>query len=153
MDYYSKRGPGGGLDLDISTEKTKTYGFAYGLYDQDPYKAAPTDQRFDIDHGRYDLKLNNLSHITPRMDFRGQIEKLSDINFLYDFFRDRYNDDPAPPTYASLDYQFNRFTASVDYRQRINSFFTEVQRLPEGRPAGAQIRPHFLRPALDRKGG
>ncbi|MFZ2655530.1 MAG: putative LPS assembly protein LptD [Victivallales bacterium] len=133
LDYYMKRGPGGGLDLDIATEKTKTYGFAYGLYDQDPYKAAPTNQRFDIDKGRYDLKLNNLSHITPRMDFRGQIEKLSDANFLYDFFRDRYNDDPQPPSFASLDYQFNRFTASVDYRQRINSFFTEVQRLPEGR--------------------
>jgi len=133
LDYYSKRGPGGGLEMDIASEKTKTYGFAYGLYDRDPYKDAPSDQRFDIDHGRYDLKLNNISHITPRMDFRGQIEALSDINFLYDFFRDRYNDDPQPPTFATLDYQFNRFTASVNYRQRINSFFTEVQRLPEGR--------------------
>jgi lipopolysaccharide assembly outer membrane protein LptD (OstA) len=132
-DYYSKRGPGGGIETTIDSEKSSTYGFAYGLYDQQPYKEAASDQRFDVPHGRYDLKLNNITHITPRMDFRGQIEKLSDINFLYDFFRDRYNDDPQPPTFASLDYQFNRFTASVDYRQRINSFFTEVERLPEAR--------------------
>jgi len=133
LDYYGSRGPGGGIEMDITSEKSRTYGFAYGLYDRQPEKEAASDQRFDIDKGRYDLKLNNLTHITPRMDFRGQIEKLSDINFLYDFFRDRYDEDPQPPTFASLDYQFNRFTASVNYRQRINSFFSEVERLPEGR--------------------
>ncbi len=133
LDYYGIRGPGGGLDMTITTERSKTYGFMYGLYDQQPEKEAATDQRFDIGHGRYDLKLNNITHVTPRMDFRGQIEKLSDINFLYDFFQDRYDKDPQPPTFASLDYQFNRFTASVNYRQRINSFFSEVERLPEGR--------------------
>lgn len=130
-DYFSKRGPGTGLKVKMRTEKSYTEAMIYGLLDQDETNTEHT--RFNIPNERYDAYLENYWHITPRLDFRGRIESISDINFLYDFFEEKYNNDPQPATYANIDYQFDRFIISGTVRPRVNDFFTEVERLPEFR--------------------
>ena len=42
-----------------------------------------------FDSNRYDLWVSHVNHLTPRLDVRGRFEKLSDIEFLHDFFRKR----------------------------------------------------------------
>ncbi len=128
-DYFSDRGPGTGLMMKIRSEKSYTKAMVYGMLDSDAEKTEHT--RFDIPKERYDAYLEHYWHITPRLDIRGKIEKISDINFLYDFFEERYNNDPQPATYANFDYQFDRFIVSGTVRPRINDFFSEVERLPE----------------------
>ncbi len=145
LDFYSKRGIGYGADIDFALQDSKTNLFAYGISDSKPYGSYETDNgsntvtyqqnnsRFKIPTYRYDLKLSNLTHITPRMDFRGQIEKLSDINFLSDYFDDRYNENRQPPTYADLEYQFDRASAALLVYAKVNKFDTVSQRMPEFR--------------------
>ncbi len=127
-DWYSRRGFGVGTNIKARTDESRTDAFFYWIYDRRPQLY---EGRFNIDKNRYELKLNNVTHITPRLDFRGQIDKLSDINFIYDFFKDRFEYDPQPSTFADLEYQFDRLTVSAYVRPRVNSFFTEVDRLPE----------------------
>lgn len=128
FDYFSKRGPGGGLELTSNTQDSSTEFFMYGVYDKgvDPKKG-----RFKFSEDRYDIRLSHLNHITPRLDFRGHLEKLSDVNFLHDFFRKREDIDPQPVSFGALEYQFNRLSAGVYVRPRLNDFYSVVEKLPE----------------------
>ncbi len=144
-DYYTKRGLGSGLELQMNTENSKTEAFAYGIHDNNPYEGYDSDNhagqpdwvkknaRLKTETNRYDLKLSNVTHITPRLDFRGQIEKLSDVNMLKDYFPARYADNPQPPTFADLEYQFDRASVALLTDVRVNTFDTVTQKLPEFR--------------------
>ncbi|MFA6714672.1 MAG: hypothetical protein WCS27_04810, partial [Victivallaceae bacterium] len=131
-DYYTARGFGYGADAQIVTEFSKTRILGYSLYDINPYLTTEeTDlHRLTIPHARYNVRLNNVTHLTPRLDFRGQFQLLSDYYFLYDFFKAQYNNNPEPSTYGAFEYQFDRFTASIFTRVQTNSFFNTVEELP-----------------------
>ena len=128
MDYFSKRGPAGGVSLTSNTRDSRTEAFIYGIHDTgvDERKG-----RFKFKEDRYDLWISHLNHITPRLDFRGHLEKLSDVNFLHDFFRDREDIDPQPTSFASLEYQFDRLSLGAYVRPRLNDFYSVVEKLPE----------------------
>lgn len=131
-DYYTLRGFGYGADADIVTEFSKTRILGYGLYDNKPYGTTEdtASHRLEIPHARYNVRINNVTHLTPRLDFRGQFQLLSDYYFLYDFFKNQYNNNPEPSTYGAFEYQFDRFTASVFARAQTNNFFNTVESLP-----------------------
>jgi lipopolysaccharide assembly outer membrane protein LptD (OstA) len=131
-DYYTLRGFGYGADVDIVTDFSKTRILGYGLYDMKPYGTVddPTTRRLTIPHARYNVRINNVTHLTPRLDFRGQFQLLSDYYFLYDFFKNQYNNNPEPSTYGAFEYQFDRFTASIFARAQTNDFFNTVEELP-----------------------
>ncbi len=131
-DYYSERGFGYGADAAILTEFSKTNILGYGIYDIKQYRTTEDTpkHRLTIPHARYNVRINNVTHLTPRLDFRGQFQLLSDYYFLYDFFKDQYNNNPEPSTYGAFEYQFDRFTASVFARTQTNNFFNTVEDLP-----------------------
>ena len=131
-DYYTLRGFGYGANAEVYTEYSKTNILGYSLYDLRPYETTELtpEHRLTIPHGRFNVRVNNVTHITPRLDFRGQFQLLSDYYFLYDFFKAQYNNNPEPATYAALEYQFDRFTASIFARARVNNFFNTVANLP-----------------------
>ena len=131
-DYYSARGFGYGADASVVTEYSKTNILGYGIYDINPYKTTEDTpaHRLTIPNARYNVRVNNVTHLTPRLDFRGQFQLLSDYYFLYDFFKSQYNNNPEPSTYGAFEYQFDRFTASVFARAQTNSFFNTVEELP-----------------------
>lgn len=133
-DYYEKRGFAGGVEADFGTENSKTEIFFYTIRDKDPYESEDYwKYRMEIPNQRYDLRITNVTHITPKLDFRGAFELLSDPWFNNDFFTSRYDSDPQPSTYASLEQQFDHFSASLYIRAKVNDFFTTVQRLPSFR--------------------
>jgi lipopolysaccharide assembly outer membrane protein LptD (OstA) len=131
-DYYTRRGFGYGADADIVTEFSKTRIFGYGIYDVSPYATTENtpEHRLTIPHARYNVRINNVTHLTPRLDFRGQYQLLSDYYFLFDFFKSQYNNNPEPSTYGAFEYQFDRFTASMFARAQTNNFFNTVEELP-----------------------
>ena len=130
-DYYSKRGYGYGAKADFETDNSRTEIFGYGIWDFDPNKTDDYDKyRIRVPKGRYDFRISNVTHITPRLDFRGALEVISDPYFTRDFFSGRYNRNPQPATYMSLEQQFDHFSASLYVRPKVNSFYTTVQRLP-----------------------
>lgn len=134
LDWYSLRGVGYGNETEIQTEYSKTDIFAYSLYDQRPYNSSDVENgRLTIPHARYDFKLSNVSHITPRLDFRGNFELTSDYYFRDDFLNDAFDANPEPATYAALEQQFDRLSTALYIRPRVNNFYTTVERLPEWR--------------------
>jgi len=133
-DYYQKRGFGYGVTGDIVSEQSRTDFFAYSIYDLRPYETDDYDKyRLKVPHGRFDFRISNVTHITPRLDFRGAFEYASDLYFVRDFFSHRYNANPQPATYAALEQQFDHFSASILFRPRVNSFYTVSEKLPEVR--------------------
>ena len=133
-DFYEQRGVGYGAEFKVSSEKSHTEFFGYGIRDRDRYEKDDYDlYRLDVPKDRYNFRLTNISHITPRLDFRGVLDLSSDPYFLRDFFNTRFNNDPQPATYAALEQQFDRFSTSLYMRFQVNDFFTTVERLPEFR--------------------
>ncbi len=131
-DYFDSRGFGYGISGKVETDNSVTSVFAYTIRDRNSDENDEYSKyRIDVPYNRYDFRISNLTHITPRLDFRGVFELQSDPYVTRDFFEDRYNGDPQPATYASLEYQFDHFSASLYVRPRVNSFYTTVQRLPE----------------------
>ena len=119
------RGFGYGATSVISTEESRSEFFAYSSYDRDVY--ANDDYyryRVSVPSARYDFRISNVTHITPRLDFRGVFELSSDLYFTRDFFDERYAADPQPATYAALEQQFDHFSASFYIRPRVSSFYT-----------------------------
>ena len=132
LDLYSKRGVGYGLQGRAVTPDSRTDLFVYSIYDQDPYGSEDYDDyRQRVPRARYDFRISNVTHITPRLDFRGVFEWMSDPYFTNDFFPSRYDSDPQPATYAALEQQFDNFSLSAYTRFRVNDFFTTVEKLPE----------------------
>lgn len=134
-DYYNMRGFGYGAESTILTADSKTEIFGYGIYDMRPYYSSDVEDtgRLDIPHMRYDFRISNVTHITPRLDFRGHFEMLSDMYFLEDFYRYSFNNNPEPATFAALEYQFDQLSTALYIRPQVNDFFTTVERLPEWR--------------------
>ena len=89
------------------------------------------NSRLKIPYYRYEVRTNNMTHLTNRLDFRMQIDLISDYEYLRDYYVTRFNSEYEPPTYASLEYQGDRFTASAYMTLRINDFYSTVDRLPE----------------------
>ena len=148
VDYYTDRGFGLGSMVDIMTENSKTEFFGYYLRDRNPYQYWDEDRgdvgdgytkkewfsrfgRYRLPNDRYEFRLSNLTHLTPRLDFRGVLDVFSDFNFLRDFFEDRYDHNVQPPTYAALEYQGEKFSATLQTTLRVNDFYTTMERRPE----------------------
>ena len=131
-DLFKERGVGYGVSGRVATEESRTDFFAYAIYDQNRYE---TDDyykyRIKIPKYRYNMRLSNVTHITPRLDFRGVVDYSSDPYFKRDFFSSVYEDDPQPATFGALEQQFDRFSAALYMRFRLNDFYTTVERIPE----------------------
>ena len=140
-DFYSKRGFGGGLTASIVTGNSRTELFGFAMRDKRPYLFHDLregeilefnqNRRLSLKKHRYDFMATNVTHITPRLDFRGQVEFTSDVDFREDFFESRFENEPQPPTYAALEYQADWASFSVLATGRINSFDSVTQRTPE----------------------
>ena len=133
-DYYSLRGFGYGANGHFDLENSRTHFFAYSIHDNHPYKESDYHKyRLKIHGDRYNFRISNVTHLTPRLDFRGAFEYTSDYFFTRDFFNERYNADPQPSTYAALEQTFDAFSVSVYGRFRINREYSTVEKMPEVR--------------------
>ncbi len=142
LGYYEWRGFGYGVAFDFVTPESATDLFFYGIHDKRPYyewddnRHRPNlwqvnNSRLKIPKDRYEFHLANVTHLTPSLDFRGQFDLISDYNFLDDYLSSRYKTEMEPPTYLSLEQQFERGTASLYSTIRVNDFYTTLERLPE----------------------
>ncbi|MBQ9337024.1 MAG: hypothetical protein IJS14_07005 [Lentisphaeria bacterium] len=148
VDYYQQRGFGFGATVDILTENSKTEFFGFYIRDRNPYMFWDKDRgkvedgytkdewysrygRYLLPKNRYEFRLANLTHLTPRLDFRGVLDVFSDFNFLEDYFEPRYDQNVQPPTFAALEYQGEKFSATLQATIRVNSFYTALDRRPE----------------------
>ncbi len=136
IEYRTARGVALRNETTIRTENSFTEWLAYGMLDSDPLtertiNGQDYNNRFEAEEERYRLKLYHEQSFTPGLMFRGKIDAISDNDMLLEFFRDEYDIYPEPASFADLTYLDDRFILSAHYRQRVNDFFTSVERLPE----------------------
>ena len=133
-DYYSRRGFGYGANGHFDLDNSRTDFFAYSIYDNHPYQESDYHRyRLKVPSSRWNFRVSNVTHVTPRLDFRGAVEFTSDYYFTRDFFNARYSANPQPSTYAALEQQFDIFSTSLYFRLRVNPFYSTVEKIPEVR--------------------
>ncbi len=134
LDYFSKRGVGYGDETEINFDNSRTYFKGYSIYDLRPYETSDVEkERLEIPHYRYNFEIANVTHLTSRLDFRGQFNLSSDYYFRYDYDQAAYSANPEPASFAAFEYQFDRFSTSLYSNFQVNPFYTTMQRLPEYR--------------------
>ena len=134
-DYRTKLGFGTGLDAKFQFGKDdRSYGIfkSYYAYDTDPsYRVAPGQPAGPDDHDRYRVTFQNRTFLTDDIYATFDINKLSDIDFLEDYFPNEFTVDPQPDNYISLTKWDEFYTLSLLTRWQMNDFFQTTERLPE----------------------
>ena len=132
LDGFTKRGVGGGASGTFATENSRTEFFVYTIYDLEPYETDDYDDyRIDVPHERFNFRITNVSHITPRLDFRGVVDYSSDPYFLRDFYYNKFSGNPEPATYFAVENQFDHLSAALYFRPQLMRTYTTVEKMPE----------------------
>ena len=126
VDYRYKRGFAYGERLRWGrAEESKGWLSAYYLNDEKlPFGVE--------DPERYRLRVNQSWNITPSDRFIAQGLYVSDDRFMHDFFRDEYREMGQPDNFLSYTHYANDYNFGLLGRVRLNDFYTQVERLPEG---------------------
>ncbi|MCB9771406.1 MAG: LPS assembly protein LptD [Candidatus Omnitrophica bacterium] len=137
LDYRSRRGWGEGVDLNYNSPEFGN-GFMRMYYTQERFK----DDKFFINFSeskdsvvekeRFKGEWRHKWDIDENTNAIWQYYKLSDDQFLKDFFEREYEDDTNPPTYFLLSRGFSSAgTLSLRSDVRVNRFTSAIDRLPE----------------------
>lgn len=104
----------------------------YGLADTDPPEDPDgMNRRFDSRDSRYRAKIFHYVEPAEKLTLRVNADKLSDIDMLEEWYRREFEDYRQPRNEADMRYDSERFSASINVRFRLNSFYTVSERLPE----------------------
>ena len=134
LDYRSKKGLGGGVETDIKTENSSTKILLYGSQDSDPPDGNDGFNRFEGQSNRYRIHLNHISHFyDDKLTLRAKVDKMSDHHVIKDFFKTYKHDEKLIQynSYFDAEWIEENYAWSVNYRPRLNDFYSVVERSPE----------------------
>ena len=129
LDYREKKGFAHGIDQEYSLNNFGSGLFRY-YYMNERDKSAPKDLRKETE--RYRVQLRHRWQIDESTNLTMEYHKLSDINFIKDYFyREEYANENHPKSYLSIVNTKPNYNFSILFQKRTNRFFTETERLPE----------------------
>lgn len=132
VDVRSKNGLALGNETQIRKPYSTTDVTVYGMRDGDPPETSDGyNRRFDVQDWRGRAHLYHQQELDRQLTLRANVDYLSDIDMLEDWFKSEYERDPQPRTFADVVYDAPRFSLSLGARPRINDFYTVVEDLPE----------------------
>ncbi len=138
VDYRERKDVGSGLDLKYETGFfgegiLRTYYMneraieAKRLYKKImDEEGGPTSER-----ERFRIQLRHYKEINDTTDITMELNKMSDIDFLEDYYYKEYEKDIAPKSYFLLKHYNQNYTLSLLSQKRLNRFYAEVEKLPE----------------------
>jgi len=134
VDLRDRKGPGAGGDLDYKTDH-----FGAGMirtyyvhqYDIGRSHIWDSNRPKAVYEDRYKVQWRHKWDIDDKTDATWQYYRLSDPNFLKDYFKRENRTDPDPKTYLSVTRALPLGTLGLNVQTRANTFNTEVERLPE----------------------
>lgn len=132
LDLRSKNGVAVGNRTRLQLARSETDFLVYGMNDMDtPETSDGYNRRFASEDTRYRLNLYQRFDPYHDLTFRAQVDALSDIDMLEDWFEREYDANPQPHSYVDASWNADTFNLSLALRPRINSFQTTVEQLPE----------------------
>ena len=125
LDYRQKRGFGAGVENFYQGDNVGRG--AARFYHVNDEGAAP-----EVDPDRYRAQWRHQSKIGEATTLTAELNKLSDSTVIKDFFfREEYERDVFPDNYVSIITAKPEYTFSVLVRERLDDFFSVVERSPE----------------------
>lgn len=134
--FREKNGIGLGYEMYKTTENARTRLLMYYIDDNDAPQSFSTpgfNRRFVRQNDRFRVRFEHWQRVTDRLTLDIELDRLSDIDMLEDFFATDYRDMYQPDNHVALDYDGEWFQAGAQVRSRLNSFYTVVERAPEFR--------------------
>lgn len=134
VDLMSKRGIGLGSDINFKTDSRELGSHLYGILDNDaPETEHGYNRRFKYVDERYRISTYYRDELADGLTLRLNLDLMSDIDMLEDWFRRDYRRIEQPRSYVDLTYDHEYFTIGLGARPRVNDFYTVVETLPEFR--------------------
>ena len=134
MDYRTKRGFGGGADLEYDLGKAGEGKFkSYYADDQDPGTGSNGEA---IPENRYRISFVHSAYVNTNFTGRLVLNKQGDAYVLHDFFENEYRKNIMPKSFLELDQQWSNFSLDLLAQPQLNDFFQTVERLPDLRLTG-----------------
>ena len=142
IDWYSKRGFGGGWDQfydfgKIATGSIKLYLMqdkeapTAGYIDPSSGQLNPYAQREDRKRGR--ITWRHRSDIDENTNILMRYHRVSDEYFLQDFFEDEFRNQMQPHSFLTANHNTEQYGAMIHVEKKMNSYESMVERLPEVR--------------------
>ncbi len=129
LELRSQRGVALRSHTRYRTDSSFTDVLLYGMRDQDTPETAPDfNRRFDTEEDRYRVKAYHWQEWFNSLSLRLNVDLLSDIDMLEEWFEDEFDAYPQPRTYGDLRFDHERFTLALSVRPRLNDFYTAVER-------------------------
>ncbi len=136
VDYRSELGMAFGLDA-VTNFGTNEQNFgrfrSYYTYDTDPEDklGGPGEPPEPGDNDRYRISYQQRLFLTDDIYATVDINKLSDIDFLEDYFPSEFTTDPQPDNFLSLTKWDEFYTLTLLARFQLNDFYQTTERRPE----------------------
>jgi LPS-assembly protein len=141
LNGYTKRGVSPGADLAYDFGKDVT-GELRGFYLNDGDKNASNDPNpnRDLPDNRWLGEWKHKEFFPGDFSLTVDLNKQSDQDYVNDFFNQDYQRDSEPTSVADVTKRGDNYTLSVLTRPQFNSFYDEVERLPEAKLAIQRTR-------------
>jgi len=131
VDYYGKRGPGGGAEIDYARENYFGSLLGYVIEDHGEDRLSRTRRGVDVpDDLRGRLRLQHRQYLPYHWQLTAEASYLSDQNFLEQFYRTEYNVGKEQETLLYLKRIQDNWGLAFLGKVRTNDFLDQVEELP-----------------------
>jgi LPS-assembly protein len=137
-DYRSKRGVGAGPDVNLHLGQWGQVGLDY-YYTHDRRPNTSTNafpQYGSIPEDRQILKFTWQATPATNLNLKALVNYQSDPLMMHDFFEGDYANNPQPRTFVEANQYWDNWSLDALATPRVNSFFNQVERLPDVRLTG-----------------
>ena len=138
VDYRERRGPGMGPDLNLHLDRWGDVTLKY-YYQNDQRSNISTNsfpQFSGIPENRQRFYLGWQATPATNLNLKAQVNYQSDPLFLHDFFEGDYSANPQPNTFVEANQYWDNWSLDALTTPRVNSFFSQVERLPDVKLTG-----------------
>lgn len=138
VDYRSKRGPGIGPELAGRFGPWGDFNLKYYYtHDERPNTSTNVFPQFgNIPENRQDFHFDWQATPATNLNLKANVNYQSDPLVAHDFFAGDYTANPQPGTFVEANQYWNNWSLDALTTPRINSFFNQVERLPDVRLTG-----------------
>ena len=139
-DYRTKRGVGLGPDVNLHLGDWGQFGLKYYyLNDQKPNTSTNAFPQYgSIPENRQVLKFTWMDTPATNLNLKALVNYQSDPLVMHDFREGDYAENPQPSSFIEANKYWNNWSLDALTTPRINSYFSQVERLPDVRLTGFQ---------------
>jgi hypothetical protein len=131
VDYYGKRGPGGGVDVEYERDNYFGRLLGYIIEDHGQDRLSRTQTNVDVpDETRGRLKFQHRHYLPNAWQLTAEVSYASDKNFLEQYYRSEFNDGKEQETLLHLKRITDNQGLSFLAKTRINDFQDTTEELP-----------------------